>query len=119
MAVALATVVFMKTPTTRPTLREIRAAARTALDAANLYGLAADDALAHPGDPGALRNAREVRAAAVDAIADAHHVPDADGAEDDRALVGALKNLRNAREVLFACDAGLGLGSAAEMAVAS
>lgn len=99
------------TTTRRPTLREIRAAARTALDA--------DDTLTHPGDPGALRNAREVRAAAVDAIADAHHVLDADGAEDDRALAGALKNLRAAREVLFACDAGLGLGSAAEMAVAS
>jgi hypothetical protein len=109
----------MKTPTTRPTLREIRAAARDALDRANHYGHAADDVLAHPGDLGALRTAREIRAAAVDAIADAHHVLDCDGADDDRALAGALRNLRAAADVLGACDAALGLGSAAEMAVAS
>jgi hypothetical protein len=103
----------------RPTLRQIRTAARAALDAANLYGLAADDALAHPGDLAALRNAREVRATAVDALADAHYLADADGAEDDRSLAGALANLRNAAEVLGACDAALSLGSAAPMAVAS
>lgn len=103
----------------RPTLTAIRAAARLALDAANLYGLAADDVATHPGDLGALRTAREVRAAAVDAIADAHHVIDADGIEDDRALAGALRNLRAAADVLGACDAALHLGSAASMAVAS
>lgn len=110
---------LMNSATTRPTLRQIRSAARAALDAANHYGLAADDALAHPGDLAALRNAREVRAAAVDAIADAHHVLDCDGADGDRALAGALRNLRAAADVLGACDAALGLGSAAEMAVAS
>lgn len=109
----------MKTPTTtRPTLRQIRAAARDALDRANHYGHAADDVLAHPGDLGALRTAREIRAAAVDAIAHARWLIDTD-AEDDRGLAGALKNLRRAENVMHACDAALGLGSAAEMAVAS
>ena len=102
----------------RPTLREIRAAARLALDLANLYGLHADDVAAHPGDRASRKSAQEFRACVVDAIAHARWLIDTD-AEDDRGLAGALKNLRRAEDVLFACDAALGLGSAAEMAVAS
>lgn len=109
----------MKTPTTtRPTLREIRAAARDALDYANLYGVHTDDCAAHPGDRNALKSAQETRTAAVDAIAHARWLIDTD-AEDDRGLAGALKNLRRAEDVMHACDAALGLGSAASMAVAS
>lgn len=108
----------MNTTTRRPTLREIRAAARDALDYANLYGVHTDDCAAHPGDRNALKSAQETRAAAVDAIAHARWLIDTD-VEDDRGLAGALKNLRRAEDVLFACDAALGLGSAASMAVAS
>jgi len=113
------TLVFMKTPTTRPTLRQIRRAARHALDYANLYGLHADDCAAHPGDRHARKAAQEFRAAVVDAIADAHYLADCDGAEDDAALSGALVNLRRAEDLLHACDVGLALGSSAPMAVAS
>lgn len=108
----------MKTPTTRPTLTAIRAAARDALDYANLYGVHTDDCAAHPGDRNALKSAQETRTGAVDAIAHARWLIDTD-AEDDRGLAGALKNLRRAEDVMHACDAALGLGSAAEMAVAS
>lgn len=118
MTVALATVVFMNSTTTRPTLTAIRAAARDALDYANLYGVHTDDCAAHPGDRNALKSAQETRAGAVDAIAHARWLIDTD-AEDDRGLAGALKNLRRAEDVMHACDAALGLGSAAEMAVAS
>ena len=109
---------LMNSATTRPTLRQIRAAARDALDYANLYGLHTDDVAAHPGDRNALKSAQETRAAVVDAVAHARWLIDTD-AEDDRSLAGALANLRAAREVLGACDAALGLGSAASMAVAS
>ena len=119
MTVALATVVFMNSATTRPTLRQIRSAARHALDMANLYGLHADDCAAHPGDRHARKAAQEFRAAVVDAIADAHYLADCDGAEDDAALSGALVNLRRAEDLLHACDVGLALGSSAPMAVAS
>ena len=109
---------LMNSTTTRPTLTAIRAAARLALDLANLYGLHADDCAAHPGDRNALKSAQETRAGAVDAIAHARWLIDTD-AEDDRGLAGALKNLRRAEDVMHACEAGLALGSAAPMAVAS
>lgn len=109
---------LMNSTTTRPTLRQIRAAARDALDYANLYGVHTDDCAAHPGDRNALKSAQETRAGAVDAIAHARWLIDTD-AEDDRGLAGALKNLRRAENVMHARDAALGLGSAASMAVAS
>lgn len=119
MTVALATVVFMNSTTTRPTLTAIRAAARDALDYANLYGVHTDDCAAHPGDRASRKSAQEFRACVVDAVADAHYLLDADGIEDDKHLAGALANLNRAEELLHACDAGLALGSAAPMAVAS
>lgn len=102
----------------RPTLTAIRAAARLALDYANLYGVHTDDCAAHPGDRASRKSAQEFRACVVDAVADARWLIDTD-AEDDKGLAGALANLNRAEELLHACDAALGLGSAASMAVAS